>query len=139
MWHVHRKIRDADPANWPAKTIYKYKEGNSTTTLRGHIEREHLDEFLKLIKEKGWKVRLRSQGKLISQASVSSTSVQPDRFDQETFHNHLVKFIVTNDQVGNRGLSSDLGDYADIFLFLRQSILLNALNFGNFFFSYDLI
>ena len=96
-----RKIRDANPANWPAKTVYKYKEGNSTTTLRGHIEREHQDEFIKLIKEKGWKFQLCSQGKFISEASVTSTSVQPlaDRFDQETFHRLLVRFIITDDQV----------------------------------------
>jgi hypothetical protein len=54
-----------------------------------------------LIKDKGWKTQLRSQGKFISEASIASTSEQPDKFDQETFHNYLVKFIITDDQVGS--------------------------------------
>jgi hypothetical protein len=94
-------IHDANPADWPAKNIYRYKKGNSTTTLRGHIEREHQDEYMKLIKEKGWKVQLRSQGRFISEGSVPSSSVWPDKFDQESFHSYLVRFIIVDDQVGS--------------------------------------
>ena len=94
---MYRKTREADPDSWPAKIIYEYSARGSTSTLRGHLEREHLDDYKKTAKEKGWK--LRSQARLVSDASATSPMVPPDLFDEKTFQQYLVRFIIADDQV----------------------------------------
>lgn len=98
---MYRKTRDADPSHWNSKISYEYAASSSTSTLRGHLEREHLDDYMALSKEKGWKHQLRSQARLNSEASVTSSTVPVDSFDEETFHQYLIRFIVTDDQVSS--------------------------------------
>lgn len=55
---------------------------------------------MSLVKEKGWKITL--PGLTRSRASAQASTSQeerPDRFNEIAFHERLVKFIVSNDQV----------------------------------------
>jgi hypothetical protein len=74
----------------------------SNTSLCTHIEACHLEEFTWLAAERGWKIWLKG---LLSQARSQATSEaaaaqagQP-QFDEETFRQYLLNFIVANDQV----------------------------------------
>jgi hypothetical protein len=97
---VFRKNRDTDPTEWDGKT-YEYKP-TSTTMLRGHLKREHLDNYLKTSKEKGWKQHSMFNSKASQAATLATSSLErPDRFSEETFHRFLVRFIVADNQVGS--------------------------------------
>jgi hypothetical protein len=76
-------------------------KGTSTTSLRPHIKKYHLEEYKRLANEHGWKILLPG---LVSQdrskAIVPATpDKQPDKFDEHTFHEYLLRFIVAHDQV----------------------------------------
>jgi hypothetical protein len=80
----------------------------SNTTLRPHIEKQHLDLYMSLVKEKGWAIMLptlvsqaRSQ---TSRAAAGSEDGRPDTFSVTALHERLIKFIVVNDQVRSRHL-----------------------------------
>jgi hypothetical protein len=100
---LDRKEHDANPNTWDGKIKYEYSVKSSTTTLRPHIERFHLQEYLQLQKEHGWTVMLPglvSQAR--SQAASTANSLQEEareKWDEPTFLRHLVRFIVTDDQV----------------------------------------
>jgi hypothetical protein len=98
-----RKTKEAEPAQWKSNIRFEYSTKTSNTSLRPHIERHHLDLFLQLAKENGWKVLLPG---LVSQARSEATSaaasVSAERrgqFDESTFHQYLLNFIVADDQV----------------------------------------
>src|ERR1700735_986452 len=94
-------IRDKDPSNWPSSRRYVYSKGTSTSSLRPHIEKYHLDKYKKIAKEGCWKILLPG---LVSQSRSEAMAAtiqegQPDKFDEHTFHKHLLNFIVADDQV----------------------------------------
>ncbi len=99
----HRKAKDADPVNWPPNIRFVYSQKMSTTSLCPHIEKYHRDLFLSLAKERGWKMQLPGlQSQAQSQAAsetAASQAGQLDKFDENTFHQYLVKFIVMDNQV----------------------------------------
>jgi hypothetical protein len=66
-----RKIKEAEPDQWKSNIKFEYSTKTSNTSLRPHIERHHLDLFLQLAKENGWKVLLPG---LVSQARSEATS-----------------------------------------------------------------
>jgi hypothetical protein len=98
-----RKLYDEDPTSWPVGRRFTYSKGTSTTSLRPHIEKYHLEEYERLAKEHGWKIMLPG---LVSQARSAATATvsalpdgQPDKFDERTFHEYLLNFIIADDQV----------------------------------------
>jgi hypothetical protein len=100
---THRKAKEADPASWPSKIHYEYSPNTSNTSLRPHIQKHHLDLFLRLAKEKGWTIQLpglvsQSRSQAANEAAASQVR-QPEKFDEKTFHQHLVNFIIADDQV----------------------------------------
>ena len=102
----YRPIHDANPASWPSSQKFRYSKNTSTTSLRPHIERNHLETYLSIYKEKGWKVLLpglmsQARSQAASEASASRVS-RPDlqvEFSQEKFHQYLLNFIIVDDQV----------------------------------------
>lgn len=103
---MDRATHDADPSAWNTKIKYEYSGNSSTTTLRPHIEKYHLQVYLKMQKEHGWKILLPglvSQAK--SQAASATNSIQNlqeeahEKFDEPTFLRYLIRFVVANDQV----------------------------------------
>ena len=81
---------------------WKYFLKTSNTSLCPHIEKNHLDLYLSLVKEKGWEIKLlglltqtQSQASGVAAASGS----EHETFSEIAFNKHLVKFIVANDQV----------------------------------------
>lgn len=93
---------DADPTIWPSGRRYIYSKGTSTTSLRPHIEKYHLEEYKRLANERGWKIMLPglvSQARSEAAASVPAADERRDDFDEQTFHEYLLNFIVADDQV----------------------------------------
>jgi hypothetical protein len=73
----------------------------SNSTLRGHLEKVHSEEYLRLCKEHGWKIQLPN---IMKGAVVDNTKVGLPRspFSHKIFQKALVDFIVVNDQVRSR-------------------------------------
>lgn len=95
-------MHDEDPSNWPSGRRYTYSKGTSTSSLRPHIEKYHLDEYKKLAIERGWKILIPGVLAQIQSQSSGATTMQegqPDKFDQPTFQKYLLNFVVANDQV----------------------------------------
>ncbi|KAH9014937.1 hypothetical protein EDB84DRAFT_1277499, partial [Lactarius hengduanensis] len=91
-----------------------YSLNTSTTTLRGHIKKHHLDVYLTLAKARGWNTLLVVKGQSQTSDSVASGAAQGDNreeFTEETFRRHLLKFIVVDDQdsmIPRRSKTSEL-------------------------------
>jgi hypothetical protein len=72
-------------------------------SLRPHLQRNHLELYMSLAKERGWEVKLPGlSSQAHSQASsqvAASQGEQVDRFNESNFHALLVKFIIADDQV----------------------------------------
>ena len=75
----------------------------SNTSLCPHIEKHHRKLYLGLAKANGWKVLLPG---LVSQAQSRATSVASAsevgplvEIDEQKFHQHLLYFIIADDQV----------------------------------------
>jgi hypothetical protein len=99
---THRKVHDSDPTKFPSKIKWLYSSKTSTTSLRPHIERYHLDIYSTLAKERGWRVLLPglvSQAQSESAAAAQEAMVHHDKFDEHTFHQYLLQFIISDDQV----------------------------------------
>jgi hypothetical protein len=98
---ICRKIHEDNPTSWPTGRHYIYLKETSNTLLRPHIEKYHLEEYKRLAKEHGWKILLPglvSQAQ--SEASVAAASDErPDKFDEHTFYEYLLNFIIADDQV----------------------------------------
>ena len=95
-----RKSKDADPTNWASRK-YEYSGKTSTTSLRPHIERHHLDKFNELAAKHGWKILLPG---LVSQARSQATEASEegdrrDNFNEQTFRESLLNFVIADDQV----------------------------------------
>jgi hypothetical protein len=107
----------------------EYSEGTSTSGLRVHLETFHLDEYLRVCREKGWGNQLPSHKK--SQAASTSTSAAAQfrmPFSAKAFLEHLVNFIVADDQVSSHYLFLPRSNIS-----CSLSMSLNAPNSANSF------
>ncbi|KAI0281889.1 hypothetical protein BC826DRAFT_974463 [Russula brevipes] len=77
---------------------FQFSAKTSNSPLRGHLDSTHRVEYLRLHKERGWKSQLKSM-KDAEMESTPVSEVPSDVFSLETFLDHLVKFIVADDQV----------------------------------------
>jgi hypothetical protein len=102
---VLRILQNEDPSKWPPTQRYIYSKNTSTSSLRPHIEKHHLELFKTLAQERGWRVLLPG---LVSQARSQASAApvnngvasgQPDKFTEQSFHEHLLNFIIADDQV----------------------------------------
>lgn len=78
------------------------KSSTAYGALRGHLERYHEKEYLKACQENGWKVLLPTwlkKEKATFDATLQETKASRVSFTQEEFLQHLVNWIVANDQV----------------------------------------
>jgi len=105
---IHRDTRNANPAKWDADIAkngdinYSYSKTTSTTCLRPHIENYHLKLYLLLAQKHGWKHSLPglvSQARSKAASDASGSRVRRGEFTEERFHEHLINFIVADDQV----------------------------------------
>jgi hypothetical protein len=85
----------------PNPPRYEFSLSSSNTTLRGHLQREHKDDYIHVCQGKGWKNQLLST-KFESEAG-SEPSAGAGRFrtafSSKAFMEHLINFIVADDQV----------------------------------------
>jgi len=94
---------ELNPALWSPKVCYKYSTHNSNTSLQPHIELHHLLLYTQLAEKYGWKIQL--PGIVKSQSALSDGAPSPvnsqceDIFTEQSFHEHLINFIVANDLV----------------------------------------
>ena len=56
MGNYCRDLKDRDPTNFPSDQKFEYMPKTSTISLRNHIERLHLTEFLEQAQMESWKV-----------------------------------------------------------------------------------
>ena len=74
-------------------------------SLHPHLEKNHLELYMTLVKEKGWVNKLpgcRAKMHTCSQTSnqtATSQGEQPTIYDEANFHQLLLKFIIINDKV----------------------------------------
>ena len=91
-----------DPAKL-SKIKWEYSKKMSTISLRPHIERHHLELFLRLAKEKSWKIQLPglvSQARSQAASKASALRGQPSvEFNEQKFQQYLLDFIIADDQV----------------------------------------
>lgn len=110
------------------KRTFQYSRNTGTSVLRGHIDRHHLLEYLILAEENGWPIWLESIKRVVARGytlqeirgvledggtldsltsrlpQTSSNTDSSERssvpsFSLKELHNHLVAFIVADDQV----------------------------------------
>jgi hypothetical protein len=99
---LHRK---APPAS--KKEQWKYSLKTSNTSLRPHIEKHHTKLYLSLVKEHGWEIKLPglvTQTQSQASGAAAASGSERETFSEIAFNEHLVKFIVVNDQVRSRHL-----------------------------------
>jgi hypothetical protein len=84
---------------FPAGLKYIYSAKTSTTSLRPHLKRVHLQLYMQQKELRGWKNQLPGQASLATTAASLAQDVHIDTFNEETFHRYLINFIVADDQV----------------------------------------
>ena len=91
-----------DKLQWPNNRNYKYSWRTATSGLRSHLDRFHKEEYLRLSRERGWTAQLpsvKSQQGRSAAAAGDSVTVRQIMFTSDAVTDHLVRFIVANDQV----------------------------------------
>ncbi|KAH8985817.1 hypothetical protein EDB83DRAFT_2535834 [Lactarius deliciosus] len=95
-----KEAHDKNPYTWPSDINYVYSVNTSTTSLRPHISKYHLDSYMLLAKARGWNTSLVLKGQ--SQTSDSVARAQDDEpveeFSEDRFQQLLVDFITADDQ-----------------------------------------
>lgn len=75
-----------------------YAASSSNTTLRVHLDKQHRDEYIRICKQNKWEIKITSarkeQGNAVSPLDAARTP-----FSKLAFIEHLVRFVVANDQV----------------------------------------
>jgi hypothetical protein len=90
------------PSTWPNSRRFEYSKNTSTTSLRPHIEKYHLEEYKLLADKHNWKSLLPglvSQARSTAAAQLDQSDNLKVKFDEHTFHQYLLNFIVADDQV----------------------------------------
>jgi hypothetical protein len=89
-----------DKGQWPSQRNYTYSRNTSTSVLRLHLNCFHIEEYAKIAEERDWVVQLPSlKGKATEGTMV--TSKPKVSFTPDMVTNHLIRFIVANDQVSS--------------------------------------
>ena len=79
-----------------------YKPTTGYSALRGHLERHHEEEYLKVCQESGWKVMLPTwlkKEKVTLDTALQEAQGSRVPFSPEEFLERLVNWIVADDQV----------------------------------------
>jgi hypothetical protein len=90
-----------DKTQWPNNRNFKYSSKTATSGLRSHLERFHKEEYICLSKERGWVVQLSSIKSQQGQSTTGGAINLPRNivFSSDAVTDHLICFIVANDQV----------------------------------------
>jgi hypothetical protein len=70
------------------------------TNLRRHLKSKHAADYDKAIMENGWSYRPSTDVKSGNSNSEARSSFPPP-FNQASFIDHIIRFIVADDQVSN--------------------------------------
>ena len=79
-----------------------YSATTSNTTLRHHLDKVHKNEYLRISSTKGWKTQLpssRATSEAPSDSQSGSNGQFRTPFSAKALLNHLVEFIIADDQV----------------------------------------
>ena len=113
---------------------YFYMMTTATTNLRNHLRNQHPEEYDRAVVEYKWNYKLTTQSDDAS-AHKDARKLRNQgipSFSPRTFLDHLVRFIVADDQVG-------LNDHVFFHILLHlfsQFVSLSALNFDNYVWSF---
>jgi hypothetical protein len=94
-----------NPADWPRSRTYTYSTTTSNTGLRGHLDKFHKEEYLKLAEERGWTTVLPSVKLALAAMALAAPVTKKPMFSTEAVTRLLVRFIAANDQVSFSHLS----------------------------------
>ncbi|CAA7260679.1 unnamed protein product [Cyclocybe aegerita] len=86
------------------KLKFEFSINTSNTTLRNHLENVHKEEYLCLCTEKGWNNLLsKSRVQMVAapEAAHGTQGAFRTPFTQKAFIQHLINFVVADDQVGH--------------------------------------
>jgi hypothetical protein len=95
----------------PNPPKYEFLPSSSNTTLCGHLQREHKEDYICVCLERGWKNQLPS-AKFESEAGSECSPGAGQfctTFSSKAFMEHLINVIVVDDQVIKPCLSDLLG------------------------------
>ena len=82
-----RALRESDPINFPSDIQLHYKPKTSNWSLRAHIERLHLIEYLELAKENDWEIFLNKVTVVLDMGYDVPTLLERLRKPGATLHN----------------------------------------------------
>jgi hypothetical protein len=101
LFYIFRAAFDAlqNPAEWPPSRTYNYSTSTSNTGLRGHLDKFHKEEYIKLAEERGWTTTLPSIKRELALKMVTPAKTPKPMFSVEAVTQRLVRFIAANDQV----------------------------------------
>jgi hypothetical protein len=85
----------ANKEEWPPSKKYSYMQTTLNAPLQSHLDRHHHTKYLHKAEKQGWTIQLVSQKDVLWKAIVGSCVP----FSMDAVVEHLVKFIVANDQV----------------------------------------
>jgi hypothetical protein len=95
-----RKRSEESPGS--VDVSFRFSSTTSNTTLRKHLDTpQHIDEYLRLHKARGWTSQLDSMKKAAGTVPTPVSEAQSlAPFSQKSFLDHLRDFIIADDQVG---------------------------------------
>jgi hypothetical protein len=116
----------------PEAGNYFYMQSTGGTDLQKHLYRRHPNEYDEACTTYHWpNRRLQSVGEAPTQTHGAHGNLPP--FSNKTFMNHLVRFIVADDQVCLFDHSLRIPRSTSlIFVSDSRFVSLNVLNFGNY-------
>ena len=96
---VCSKAKETQGENFPAGLKFIYGAKTSNISLCPHLERVHLQLYMELKEKNGWKTQLPGQASQATSALDLAQDTRIDTYSEQTFHQHIVNFIVVDDQV----------------------------------------
>ena len=91
---------------FPVDRKYIFSGKTSNTSLRPHLEKYHCSPYMQMKALHGWPTNLPGQASQMTTGATPAQVIRPtDVFSEQTFHRHLINFIVADDQVCPHHLS----------------------------------
>ncbi|KAI0919445.1 hypothetical protein AcV7_006181 [Taiwanofungus camphoratus] len=125
-----KQSHESTLSTWPESRRYTFSTSTSNTSLRVHLERYHEDIYLSKCTEFGWLMQLpkrrerEKEAKALSVkaeqlAAINQSGVSRGLFSLSEFHQHLIRFIVADDQSLN---VVQCPEFRSLLLYLREDL-----------------
>jgi hypothetical protein len=103
---VYSDLRATMGDAFPVDRKYIFSGKTSNTSLCPHLEKYHCSPYMQMKALHGWPTNLPGQALQMTTGATPAQVIRPtDVFSEQTFHRHLINFIVADDQVCPHHLS----------------------------------